>query len=109
MDVDLIVNHHYHISLISTHIPLRGYSFIKSGVAEVQLSDNRTYHLPSEMYELMKKEAEEIYSQYKDDDFYCFWSIPNKWFEEMELIKFITEFISPSLSLNWPRQDWYWP
>lgn len=122
-DFKIILDHEIPVFLCPEGVEKKGEHVIKldeekRGKVEVELKDNpprfkfKTYFIGSEEYLLIKKEAEKIFNLYGDDEIICFWSIPNKWFEDTLLVKFLREKIVESEDYDQYRSGktaWYWP
>lgn len=84
----------------------------RAGYAKTMEGRNRTFFVTEREYAQLMEDARQIYDEYKDEARVCFWSIPNKWFENLFLIRFITEKIVDTDEYRnrpRPRDTWFWP
>lgn len=71
-----------------------------------------TCYVAQETYNVMLMDAAHIFATYGDEETVCFWSIPNKWFDDLVLIQFVADKIVMTDDYkNRPRSrhTWYWP
>ena len=117
-DYRIVLDHEVHVQLSPSDISLRGQYVIKadpSRAGEQQVDANHKYHtlfVTDAEYAEFLNNASRIYAEYKDEDIGCFWSIPKKWFSDLQLIRFLADRIVLTEDYrNRPRtrQDWYWP
>jgi hypothetical protein len=122
-DYKLILDHEVPIWLCSKDSNFRGEFVITPDNQKANETDivERTepkhfkyqiFYVDDSSYEQMKSDANSIYQEYQDEERVCFWSIPNQWFQDLSLIRFITSRIVLSDDYRqFPRsrQDWYWP
>ncbi|MCR6641671.1 MAG: hypothetical protein NVV82_22440 [Sporocytophaga sp.] len=113
LDAKIIVNHFYHINLSSDNMKINPDWTILKGNHQINpnLYDGgiKLSIVEPNIYENMIEDAKLIFEEYKTEDTICFWSIPNKWFKDTSLVKFIEENLPKDIPESSPRQDWYWP
>lgn len=116
-DFIIVVNHIHEISLNSGGLAI-GNSVItpsnqRVGTQEIIRDKIRKpiiYYVSREFYQNIIDEARQIFEEYKNEETICFWSIPNKWFDNTNLVGFIQDnIVLKGIKDNWPRKDWYWP
>jgi hypothetical protein len=63
-------------------------------------------------YEQLRRDAEEIIRDYGDEEIVSFWSIPNKWFGDTQLVHLLDERVVSTRDYQErprSRHTWYWP
>jgi hypothetical protein len=120
----IILDHEVRVLMCPKYVVLQGEYVIrpdntKAGEVEVLESDKakgfryHTFYVTDEDYREMINDATRIYEEYRDEVIVCFWSIPNRWFSDLSLVRFITGHIVLSQDYRNRRRssrlDWYWP
>lgn len=114
----IVLNHKVPVWLCPATVSFRGLYVIRplnERAGEVEVENGGRYHtffVTEEAYAGMLADAAHIFALYQDDDTVCFWSIPNKWFGESGLIRFISQNLVATeefQDLVPGRESWYWP
>jgi hypothetical protein len=71
-----------------------------------------TYYVPRTDFDRMLQDASDIHQEYADPVAVSFWSIPDRWYSDRLLVRFIaTRIVNSDAYRSRPRgrADWYWP
>lgn len=102
---EIILNHSFPVWLQRLNDKNSSNSVITADISGNQ--ERNKYLVDSNTLDIFFQEATSIFHEYRKSDGGAFFSIPNKWFEDTQLIQFITKTIHPEGM--WARADWYWP
>lgn len=102
---EIILNHSFPVRLKRTIEENSSSSVITADILNNQ--GKSKYLVDADTLDIFFQEATMIFHEYRKSDGGAFFSIPNKWFSDTQLVQFISEKIHPEGM--WARADWYWP
>jgi hypothetical protein len=117
----VVLDHEVPVSLCPANANVRRVWVIRpdegrAGQIDVQ-QDEQGFHyhtlfVSPQDYATLRSEAERISKEYADERSISFWSVPNKWFADTQLVQLLTRNIVNTADYQQRpalRQSWYWP
>jgi hypothetical protein len=115
-DYRMILDHEVHVLLCRRAVDAE--YVIRPSDAEANHANGevnrqgRTLIVTPAQYSGFLQDAAAIFAEYQDPERGSFWSIPDKWFADLSLVRFVRDHVVATEAFNARtrmRQDWYWP